>query len=299
MINGKILVIVLFSSMFAVIYSCKKDDTDTDTPGSNNTSGTGFAVSVTFPASTRFAQKCTLEDYTTLPCGGCVMAKTHTEAAITAYGSSVVPMEFHTGVSSGGIDGSPLKFADIDILQNTFSVPSFMPQQFLNRNILYTQNIAQIAPLITTAASAISSTVGLAISSSLNGTNLYITIKSRFAQAIKDSKLVVYILESGIVTKHANDYNTVQGNPWYNAGAPITNYINDHVVRASVSNALGDPIPNQTAIAEYNNLYNLTIPPNWNKSKLSIATMLVTSNNSLLNAQQAEVGHYQDFETMP
>jgi hypothetical protein len=71
---------------------------------------------------------------------------------------------------------------------------------------------------------------------------------------------------------------------------------NDHVVRNSASSVLGDLIPAQTLGSEYSKTYTVSIPTSWNKQRLSIAAIVVQSNNSVLNARKAVVGQSQDFQ---
>lgn len=167
---------------------------------------------------------------------------------------------------------------------------------------------AQMASLITTPSTpAISSTVGLAISSSLNSskTALSIVVKCRSAQAISGTKFVVYVLENGVISPlHINSFSgdATFGNPsgilypLFTAPNPILNYVNNNVVRASVTNLFGDPIPDQVAAFEYTKTYTVNLTPTWNSNNLSIVFMAVRFDNSLRNAQAAAVGQLQDFQ---
>ena len=277
-----------------LVLSCKKDNTTTTSSSSSGSADSGGSTSSTVTA--RYTQNATLEDYTASWCGWCPRAKTYTDAAVAQYGANVIPMEFHNTDALTPV-GEPT-------LETAFSVTGY-PSQYLNRNIPYNASLSQIAPLVT-ATSSVSSTVGLAINSSLNGTSLSITVKSRFAQAVSGAKLVVYVLENGIVASHANDYSgssaySNSSNPlyvWYMDPNPIPNYINDHVVRTSASAILGDAIPTQAGASEYDKVYTVSVPATWNSSNLSIVAMVVQANNNLLNAQQAKVGQVQNFQIL-
>jgi len=59
---------------------------------------------------------------------------------------------------------------------------------------------------------------------------------------------------------------------------------------------LGDFIPSQAANAEYAKDYTLAIPSSYNRSNLRVVAMIVKSDNTLLNAQQASAGQKKDFQ---
>ncbi len=282
--NCKEILIVLLS---VFVLSCKKESSPY-VSSSAESNPHNYSESLS-DVKTKYVKNCTLEVYTTLWCGWCPRAKTLTDQALTAYPNNVVPMEFHGGGGSGLEDDNALSFDGVRTLMSAFSVPGY-PTSYLNRKLNYTGKISEIAPLITVSSTSnVSSPVGIAINSSLNGSKLSITARARFAQAMSGSKLVVYVLEDGIVTAHANYYNDGKGNP-------ILNYVNDHVVRNSASSVLGDLIPAQTLGSEYSKTYTVSIPTSWNKQRLSIAAIVVQSNNSVLNARKAVVGQSQDFQ---
>jgi len=293
MISCKWVLIVLLS---VFVLSCKKDS---DTPvASSGGSGSGSGSGSTSSATARYTQNATLEDYTGLNCGWCPGAHNYLVKAETAFGAKVIPMEIHgTSYESAG---SPFIYAPADNLASTFSVTGF-PTIRLNRTIDLDYGgdpTSDIKSYVTAAtSSAISSTVGLAINSSLSGAVLSITVKSRFSNATSGSKLVVYVLENGVAGNQSSYFNTVSSSPYYQQGGTLT-YLHDGVLRISATTLLGDAIQAQSAAAEYSKTYTVTVPAKWNSSNLSIAAMVVTSANELINAQQAKVGQVQDFQIL-
>jgi len=294
-------VLMILLSVF--VLSCKKDS---ETPvassgsgtGSGSGSGGGSGGGSTSSATARYTQNATLEDYTGLNCGYCPGAHTYLQKAGTAYGAKVIPMEIHgTAYES---PGSPFIYAPADNLASTFSVGGF-PSIRLNRTIDLGYGgdpTPDIKSYVTAAtSSAISSTVGLAINSSLSGAVLSITVKSRFSNATSGSKLVVYVLENGVAGNQSSYFNNNSSSPYYQQGGTLT-YLHDGVLRISASALLGDAIQTQAAAAEYSKTYTVAVPAGWNSSNLSIAAMVVTSANKLINAQQAKVGQVQDFQIL-
>lgn len=298
-INCKWVLMVLLS---VFVLSCKKDS---ETPvasssngsdsGNGNGSGNGSSKS---SATARYTQNATLEDYTGLDCGYCPGAHTYLQKAETAYGAKVIPMEIHgTSYESAG---SPFIYAPADNLASTFGVTGF-PAIRLNRTISVNYGddpTSDVKPYVTPSSiSTISSTVGLGISSNLSGSVLSITVKSRFSNATSGGKLVVYVLENGVAGNQHSYFDADPKSPFYRQGSILT-YKHDGVLRTSATAILGDAIPSQVAAAEYSKTYTVTVPGTWNSSNLSIAAMVVTSANKLINAQQAKVGQVQDFQIL-
>jgi len=290
MISCKWVLMVLLS---VFVLSCKKDNETSSasygTGSVTNTNGGGGVTGTTSSATARYTQNCTIETLTALWCYACPAAKTNIDAAVAAYsGKGVFPMEFHPDQSFFAQDDL-LGWSGTYILSQTFPFVGGWPTIHLNRGIIYNWSSSEIAPLITTSStSAVSSTIGLAINSNLNGDKLSVTVKSRFSNAANGYKLVVYVLESGIVATHKME-----------DGSENANYVNDNVVRVSAtSSVLGDAIPSQAAAAEYAKTYTVTVPATWNSSNLSVVAMVVNSANKLINAQRAKVGQAQDFQIL-
>lgn len=294
-INQRWILIVVLS---VLLFSCKKDSESSAGSGSGSGSGSGGGNSGSGSNSStttaRYMQNATVEDYTGLNCGYCPRAHTYLEKAKTTYGDKVVGIEIHGTAYED--QGSTFTYKPADNLGTVMQVTGF-PTVHINRTINSStvDPTSEIGPHIT--GSSVSSTVGLLISSNLSGSNLSITVKSRFSTATTGSKLVVYVLESGVDGNQHSYYNDDSTSPYYRQGAILT-YKHDGVLRTSASNILGDGIPSQTAGSEYVRTYAVTLNPSWNTSNLSIAAMVVQSDNTLINAQQANVGQTKDFQIL-
>mgnify|MGYP000128352016 CR=1 FL=1 len=287
-------------------FSCRKDDTSSDTSTSEGGSGSSSGSSTSTSSSTaQYTQNSTLDTYTALWCHACPQADDNTKQLINTYGSRLIPISIHNpayGASNPDVLSFP-NDAALTTFVNKFLVPRSggLPTQILNRTGDMSGAISsnQVAALLTKPSS-----VGLAISSQLDGQTLAITVKYRFAKPMSGSKLAVYVLEDGIALAHANL-----------DGSTNSNYVNDNVLRTFVTDPLGITIPANTAAAQYNTTFKVnvlsqpiphpiadtgfpsqTATPAWVTKNLKIVAMVVDSKNSLLNAQQAKVGQTQDFQ---
>jgi hypothetical protein len=273
--------------VFAV--SCNKDsDIAADTAVVNT--GASISFSPLVNAATLFIQNSTFETYTATSCAGCPAAAIDLKNELSStVGSRIIPMEFHNNFSTSADVITP-SYAGYGTLASAFSVAT-APTTFLNRSILYTKNQPQIEGLTKNP-----SPVGLAISSTLSGNTLSVSVQAAFVQGASQYKIVVYLLEDGIITPHQNGFNTTLTGPYaslYGLGDPIPRYVNDHVVRETLSSSpLGDNLPSIQSLGICTSRYVVTsLSKAYKPADLKIVAMVVdNAGGKLINAQQAEVG---------
>lgn len=292
---GTSLIIV---SLFAFIASCNKDDSDI----SDNSSSTGGSIisSSLVKSSTSFVQNCTFEIYTATSCSGCPAATIDLKkASSSAAGPRIVPMEFHNSYSYGGQKADEITpvYSDFSLIASSLNVTVY-PTTFLNRNIPYTQDVSQVQNLTNSTAK-----VGIALSSTLNGNLLKVNMQAAFVKNASQAKIIVYLLEDGIVTSHANGYNTSATGAYselYQKGDPIQAYTNNDVVRATLTKStLGDVLPEVKTLDVYTNTYSINLSSAYKTSNLKIVAMVVDSKGALMNAQSAKVGATVAFQINP
>ena len=109
-------------------------------------------------------------------------------------------------------------------------------------------------------------------------------------------KLVVYLLESGILQDQTNYYNNDPTSPYYQLGNPIPDFEQNHGLRNSFTNLTGDEITGTAALETITRTFSLAIPEYYNNENLSIVAMVVNSDNSTRNAQTANVGENKSYE---
>lgn len=287
-----LMVAAVFSTL---LFSCKKDD---DSSENSNSSSSGGNTSTTPDVTTtaRYVQNVILEDYTGLNCGYCPGAHNYLVKAKTAYGDNVIDVEIHP--SAYEAPNSIFLYKPSDAILGVFSINGF-PAIRLNRttSVSYGANPTNDlkSVLKTTSGAALSSTLGLSITSTISGSNLNITVKSRFSKATSSVKLVLYVLESGLVGDQHSYFNADSNSPYYGQGQ-VLKYSHDGVLKVSASDILGDNLPAQEAGSEYTKTYKVVLGSTWNKANLSIAAMLVDSSNKALNALQADAGKAKSFQ---
>lgn len=233
-----------------------------------------------------FGKKALIEDYTGDWCGYCTRVA-HAIDLVEDATDNVVVVATHV------FNGDPLQNNFGLQLANNFGV-SGLPTAYIDRaaewNFPEPDNVNQVTALATGNA-----TSGISIKSAIKGNNLSFMVNAGFAQNTTGAKLVVYLLENGIVLAQTNYY------PEYYGGAnPIPNFVHNHVLRHSFTNILGDAVPGGETSANntYNMKYDFTIPGGLvnNPSNLEIVAMLVNSSNQVINVNKVAAGQDADFD---
>ena len=241
-------------------------------------------------------RKVVIEDYTGTWCGFCpaLVVAIDTLKASTEH---IAIVSIHKTASSYP---DPLDFPGITDLQAEFGVGDGFPKAQINRTEAW---VARSGPEFVISDTGIlamagsETNVSIAINSQLIGSNLTVdaSVVYRNGSAAGD-KLVVYLLESGVVADQANYFNETPGHPFEGMGNPIENYVHEDGLRNSLSALFGDPIPETTAFQVFKKNYSFEIPSNYVGDNLSFVVMVVDSQNNAKNAQVAHINETEVFE---
>lgn len=231
-----------------------------------------------------------IEDYTGTWCGYCLKALVAIDSVLvlTEHVSVVAIHESSIGPPD------PMDFAQIDDLQAEFDVPDSFPQTQLNRTVKW--NATPPSSLIydyaaVTNIAGLETDVSIAISSQISGSTLSVDAKVIYKNGSEPGdKLVVYLLESGIIADQVNYFNSNPASPYFGMGNPIVNFVHNDALRNSLSNLFGDNIPETAAFEEHKKTYTFAIPSEYNANNLSFVVMVVKADNSSKNSQHAKLG---------
>lgn len=233
-------------------------------------------------------RKVVLEDYTGTWCGYCPAVA----GAITAV-DTLTPYISIVAIHDDGSTPDPYKFEDVDILTSEFEVFG-LPGGRINRSVKWREPYSpgDVLPIAGEETST-----GIALKSQLSGSTLSVDVKLMSENELaQGTKLVVYLLENGLIHDQANYYNEDPLSPFYQLGDPIPKYVHDHTLRKSLSAVLGDNIPATPAFTEYAKSYSIQVPSEYNYNNLSLVVMLVTADNLALNSQHAAVNEDKNYE---
>lgn len=240
------------------------------------------------PISGYFKKRVLIEDYTGTWCGNCTRVA-HAIDEVKAQSDKVVTVAIHNGNDPYHFDGiAPLKNL---ILPDS---PLALPVSRLNRMIVWT------FPEPTNTQEAIDLTgnnsgMGLAMNSTIENGIINLDVNIKFALNYSNLKLVVYLLEDHLVYMQRN-YTT-----YYDNVNPIPAYEHNHVLRATMTDILGDPITeNTTAGSSITKSFSIPVPANVaNPANINFVAFLVGEDNVAINSRAAEANEAQDFEENP
>lgn len=235
-------------------------------------------------------RKVVIEDYTGSWCGFCPAVSAAISEAYSQKADDLAIVVTHITANS---NPDPMHFDDVEILQDEFNV-SGLPQGRIDRSIVWnapyeTDNII--------AAAGQNTTSSISINSQLEGNNLIteVTLISELGTNAGD-KLVLYLLEDGIVYPQTNYYNSDDTSPYYQMGNPIPEYEHNHTLRMSLTSVLGDPIPTVGALEEYRVTFNATIPNEYVKENLRFVAMYVNEDNLAYNGQVGVANGFTPYQ---
>lgn len=235
-------------------------------------------------------RKVVIEDYTGTWCGFCPAVALAIEEvrALTPYVSVVA---IHKTAAS---HPDPLDFERIEELQDMFGVSDGFPKAQLNRIVPWPDPYpaSQV-----TAMAGTDTDVSIAINSTLTGSNLTVDVSVVYENGSEaGDKLVVYLLESGVVAPQANYFNETEGHPYYGLGNPIEDYVHNDGLRNALSDLFGDAIPQTPAFQEFEKSYAFTVPSEYVGENLSFVVMVVRDDNSAKNSQFAKINENKNYE---
>ncbi len=235
--------------------------------------------------------KVLIEDYTGTWCGYCG-GMAYIVEEVTKQHKNAIPVALHYG--NRGRQKDPFHFRETGRMIEFFKVNGF-PTLKLNRNTYVNDIMKQTEEALSKEVN-----LGLAISSSLSDQDLTVKVKVHYtSKGDGTNKLVVYLLENGLVAPQANYYDNDPDSPLYKKGNPIEDFEHNHVARKVLTDIFGDEIPADKTIADatYEKEFNITLPSNIkDSSKLDIVAFVVGSNFKAINAQKAKVGEDQPFD---
>jgi hypothetical protein len=189
----------------------------------------------------------------------------------------------------------PYNFEGAAILEQTLGAAGY-PKGFLNRMTKWdfpeNENIGQAISL----TQGINPKLGLKMNSSLSDTTINLTVDVEFAQDFEDLKLVVYILENGLVYPQVN-YSPAL----YGGENPIEDYVHDYTLRETLTNILGDEVPNTTTRLgqTFSRDFEFSLPAEIeNINNLDFVAFLVNTDGVAINTRKSTLGENQEFELL-
>ena len=238
-----------------------------------------------------FVKRVLIEDYTGTWCGNCPRVSHAIELA-RAQSEFIVPVGIHRS-SSNPADAAydPYNF-DSSALEAVLNMSGY-PKALLNRMTrwqpLEQNNITQVINL----TQGDNPKLGLSMSNQVTTTNITLDVNIKFSQDFENLKLVVYVLENGLI------YDQVNYTPFYGGLPYITNFEHEHVLKSCLTPLFGEPIASEeTKVGNtYTKSFSIPIPSNIaNSNNIEFVAFVTGDDNKAINVRKANRNENQEFE---
>jgi hypothetical protein len=136
--------------------------------------------------------------------------------------------------------------------------------------------------------------LGVAMNSTISGNTINLDVNVKFSQDFSNLKLVVYILENGLIYDQVNYAEHL-----YGGVDPIPNFEHNHVLRNCITDLFGDTINGTTNTGQmFTRSFSVPVPANIaNANNIEfVAFVTDATTNKAINSRKAELGEEQEFE---
>ncbi len=230
-----------------------------------------------------YSTKALIEDYTGAWCGWCPrISQGIIDVHNMSGGEDVIAVAVH--------NGDAMAFPLETQMRSQFGVTGF-PTGILNRDARWASvsgdamNIGQPMQLLNRVTP-----VGLAINSSVSGSTVNATVKVGFDLDQIGMKLVVVLLENGVVAAQTNYTSNFGG------GSSIPNFVHNDILRASFTDIFGDAIPADQQVGGGVYSVDLSASASANSTDWDVVAFVVDATGEVVNVQKAAVGTNKDFD---
>lgn len=247
----------------------------------NSGSGSQNATPET-PIVGKFKKNALIEDFTGTWCGYCPRV---------AYGIQKVEEQnlaaFPVAIHRGPNGADPYNF-EATALENTIGLTGY-PTAKINRKTTW---INESNPNEVKNSIKLNADLGIALNSTVSGGNINLDVNMKFDANLTDLKLVVYVVEDGLV-HNQNNYTS-----YYGGGSTIQNMVHNHVLRSCLTDLVnGDPISGTDDGATITKNYNIAVPSNVaNAANISFVAFVIDASGKVLNVRGAAPNVNQTFE---
>ena len=200
--------------------------------------------------------------------------------------------------------GDNMEISQSNTLTNTFGVNSY-PHVQLNRTSKWDGDQPNNLTVVTNLTAS-QKKIGIALVSSLNkksngDVGLNLKVKVQFGFPYTDLKLVVFVLENGIIADQTNFTSYFPNLDKYTAsnGNPISkDFVHDNVLRKSLTAVLGDNIESSSSKSgnTFEKGFIYDIPAGYDIMKMEIVAFVVNKDKQAINSRMSNIEEHQTFE---
>lgn len=257
---------------------------------------TSSPVSVRFHdgSETNFVKRVLIEDYTGTWCGNCTRVLNAIEL-LKAQTDQIVLVGIHRSSSNpSDANYDPYNF-DMSPFESTLINMTGYPKALLNRMTRWTPLEQNNIPFVIGFTQGENPKLGVAMNAEISGSTINLDVNIKFSKDFSNLKLVVYVLENGLIYNQVNYLGHL-----YGGLDPIPNFQHDHVLRSCLTPLFGEPITAETNLGQtYTKNFSVPVPANIaNSNNIEFVAFVTDENNKAINSRKANLGDYQDFEEL-
>jgi hypothetical protein len=224
-----------------------------------------------------------MEDYTGTWCGYCPRMAYGIQK-VEEQGIRAIPVALH-----GGSNTDPFLYSGT--LPTTISgYPTGKLNRLTDWDYLSTSDVNKVKKL-----NGNNCPIGLAMNSTILGNTVNLDVKVKFKSDFTGLKLVVYVVEDGLI------YNQANYTSYYGGASTISGFRHDNVLRACYTDILGDALTGTTDGATVTKNFSLSVPNNvQNVANMRFVAFVVDAVGRAINVRETNTSvENQAFEQNP
>jgi hypothetical protein len=261
-----------------ILFSCSKDDS---TPTYTTTPPVDYSAEA--PISGQFQRNVLMEDYTGTWCGYCPRMAYGIQK-VEEQGIRSIPVALH-----GGSNTEPFLYNGT-LPTTILGYPTGKLNRLTDWDYLSASDVNKVKKL-----NGNNCPIGLAMNSTITGSAVNLDVKIKFKSDYTGLKLVVYVVEDGLI------YNQSNYTSYYGGASVISGFRHDNVLRACYTDIYGDSLTGTTDGATVTKNFSVNVPANvQNVANMRFVAFVVDSSGRAINVREtASSTENQSFEQNP
>lgn len=243
-----------------------------------------------------FRKRMLIEDYTGTWCGYCPRVAWAIELVHnqTEY---AVPVAIHRPSSNEASPVyDPYNYPEAAQLENSLGGSGGYPKGFLNRTIQWTSLEPDHIDQAIGLTQGENPKLGLAMTSAISEGNISLDVNVMFGKNFTNNlRLVVYVLENGLVYEQHN-YTS-----YYDGVDILEDFDHNHVLRATLTNIMGDDIDSTQATTGnvFTRSFTAPIPANVaNADNIEFVAFVIDETGKVVNVRKVGKAETQEIELL-
>lgn len=235
-------------------------------------------------------QRVLVEDYTGTWCGYCPRMQSVIEEAME-QSDLITSIAIHKSSSDSNPD--PYEYEYISSLLDEYNPYGEFPKGMINRTINWTDN----NPNTIVDYAGDESEIGIAIKTKVNDAELNVEVRVASTTGLSNKKIVVAALENLLYHDQTSYLNEDPTSPWYQAGNPIPDYENNHVLRHAMTHIFGDAIPATDALNDYKKSYSMDMSSYYeNPENGEVVVFILDETGTVIQVQEIGLNESIEFQ---